>query len=294
MDNFSTAPGVTMNKLRFFISSAFLIHGLSLARFDPERPDAKPNLPLTTSESINRTIGDFFEHEILGFKALLPHNQRYIDSLIKKMNMQDYCIEVRGMSNYAIALFGRTNAFVMPTVFSQKSHAYLFLSEDWFETLNEDAKEALIRHELTHLKKNHVTKKVLFVWMSLLALIGLKKLIVNPLFDLNNPNFHLRPELNSINNSYYIAAFFVHMLANAKYSRWTEYEADVEAAKTMVDTQGFVDLFMNIKENVEDPHSRFRIKRIFQKIGNYIGSYFSTHPNLDERIEYMQHFNHTA
>lgn len=279
-----------MNKLRLFACCAFLIHGLSLARFDPERPEAKPTLPLSTIRTIIRGVGDFFGDESLGFQALLPHNQYFIEAIIAELQMNDYCIEIRGMSNAVQRFFGRTNAFVIPSFFGKKSHAFLFVSEDWFETLSEESKESLIKHELMHLRQNHYWRKLLFAGVSGAAFIALKKLILDPNFDLNNK----RGDLLVLNSCLDSACLFGWVLTQAKYSRFIEQEADIEAAKTMNSTQGFVDLFVDIKENVYDPYSRFRIKRIFQKISKYLGSYFSTHPDLDERIEYMKNFNYTA
>ncbi|OQA35227.1 MAG: heat shock protein HtpX [Candidatus Dependentiae bacterium ADurb.Bin331] len=279
-----------MNKFNFFTCSLLLFNSYLCGKLDVNRPEAKPTIELSRLRNAIRTIGDFFGNEALGFQALLPHNQYFIEAIITELDMQDYCIEIRGMSNFAQALFGRTNAFVVPSCFGQKFHAFLFISEDWFESLSEESKEALVKHELMHLKHNHVAKKAIFSWASALSFLALKKLIINPVFDLNNPDFMRRKDLKAINACAFFMCLLGWVLVDAKFSRFIEHEADIEAAKTMNHTEGFVDLFTNIKENTRDPYSRFTVKRFLQKIDDFFGSYFSTHPDLDERIEYMKNF----
>ncbi len=42
-----------------------------------------------------------------------------------------------------------------------------------------------------------------------------------------------------------------------------------------------------MKNNIEDPDSKFRIKRVIHDLLNPITKLFSSHPTFDERIAYI-------
>jgi Zn-dependent protease with chaperone function len=73
-----------------------------------------------------------------------------------------------------------------------------------------------------------------------------------------------------------------------KISRAYEKEADIEAARTMANKQGFSELFNNIKSHVVDPESQFEFKRKLAAWFKSLFYLFRSHPELDERIEYVQ------
>ena len=141
------------------------------------------------------------------------------------------------------------------------------MSEEWFETLSEQEKQALVRHELMHLKQGHTIKKQQF---GILVIVG--ALILSAL----------------ANKSASITLSFPWLLLLRKYSRSCEKEADIEAAKTMLDKQGLINLFENMKAEIENPESKFRIKRFISNLLKPISKLFGTHPEFDERIDYIK------
>lgn len=278
-----------MNKLSYVFGLLCMMHGL-YAKLDLNRPEAQPNYQLSTLKNFIRTFDDFTGTERLGFQALTEHNERFIRTIVHDLDMDDYCIEIRGMSNLAQHMVGRLNAFVIPSLlFDKKSHAYLFISEDWFDTLSEQEKQALIRHELMHLKQNHGAKKGRFSLLSGISLYILNSIIKNALMHRNNSH-PLEVKVSSMMCDACPKILFVSwFMLVSKYSRLCEQEADIEAAKTMHDVQGFIDLFKDFKEGTQDPDSKFRIKRFFDTVCKPIQKLFSSHPELDDRIAYIEH-----
>ena len=271
----------------------FLIFGLCLfslthAAKNPNRPVAVPSKPLTDYEDSMREVYDFLGWESYGFHALKESTQTYINAIIHELGMDDYCIEMRGMSNMAQHAMGRMNAFVVPSIFGGKSHAWMFISEEWFESLSDGEKQGLVRHELMHIKCNHVPKKVLFFLLTVALTLPVCNWSSNVM---DNPADNRKVAAFAS----YIAAIGGFLLANAQFSQFCEKEADVQAAKTMKDKQGIIDLFVNFKDHTEDPDSRFFVKRFIAKISKLLwmpftklGELYGTHPTFDQRIAYLK------
>jgi Zn-dependent protease with chaperone function len=276
-----------MKKIFIFLGLC-LVLGLQAAK-NPNRPLAAPNRPLSSFGYCMRDVSDFIMWESYGFHAISEANQLYINGIIHELGMDDYCIEMRGMSNAAQFAVGRINAFVVPSLFSdKKSHAFLFISEEWFDSLTELEKQALVRHELMHLKCNHGRKKFTLGMVNLAFLCLMQYLLIPK--DIQEASV-VKKTVGF--GGFYVSALGV-ALVNAKYSRMCEKEADLEAAKSMHNKQGFIDLFNNFKDHTEDPESRFAFKRFVAHVFEFIctpltkfNELFATHPSLDERIAYI-------
>lgn len=272
-----------MKLFNYIFLSLSITCGLQ-AGIQTDRPESQPNLELTPAEKKARDVSDFFTWEVFGYHALSVENEDFIRAIVKDLDMQDYCIEIRGMSNLAKAVYGRVNAFVVPTQSGKKLHAYLYVSEEWFNSLAQGAKEGLIRHELMHLRQNHVSEKVNVLMLSLLASFALNygaaKLIFSQDYSFNKKAVFL--------GSFYLVTSVMSLLIFAKKTRATEMEADILAARTMKDKQGMIDLFENMKENIQDPESKYAFKRCINNIFEAIFAPFSSHPEFDERIEYIE------
>lgn len=272
-----------MKKIFLFLGLCLFL-GLQAAK-KPNRPMAVPNKPLSMMKNFIRDLSDFFSWEEYGYHALSEKNQLYITAIIHELAMDDYCIEMRGMSNAAQAVVGRINAFVVPSAyFNKKSHAFLFISEEWFDSLSELERQALVRHELMHIKCDHTQRKLK------LGMANLALLIVLTYGMGAVENDAIKGLLAVGWCATIIGSIFVH----PKFSRMCEKEADIEAAKTMQDKQGFIDLFNYMKDHSEDPESRFAIKRVFAHAVEWLFTppkkvveLFDSHPSLDERIAYI-------
>lgn len=259
-------------------------------KYDPDRPEAQPNQELSFIKKAVREFSDFIFFEYLGYQSVREENETLIRTIITELEMDEYCIEIRGMSNFGKHLFGRTNAFVAAPIFwTRQSHSYLYISEDWFDTLSTTQKEALIKHELMHIKHHHAFKKF---WGTISA--GTLCSLVNYAIQNNivESNYGYLPE-DYITRKYVeskeLLPTLFQFIFSAYYSRILEKEADIEAAKTMTNKDGFVDLFNEIKSEITDPESKFILKRF---ISNFIfqplEKLFASHPELDDRIAYIQ------
>ncbi|MEX0940534.1 MAG: M48 family metallopeptidase [Candidatus Babeliales bacterium] len=260
----------------YFISA---MCGLN-ATLDIDRPEAQANRELTLKEKFFRELDDFMGLENLGFKSISKENEQFIRAIIHELEMDNYCIEIRRMSNHAQQIVGRMNAFVTYS-FKKEEHAYMFISEEWFETLSENEKQALVRHELMHLKYDHVSRKQILAG---LVLCSYYYFIYKVFFDYQSFQINKTSKIMYKSSPF---IFFTSLLLLCKFSRFCEKQADIQAAKTVSDKQGFINLFKKFKE-CEDPESKFRLKRFVKNLFRPILKLFNTHPELDERIAYIE------
>ncbi len=169
----------------------------------------------------------------------------------------------------------------------------LFIDEEWFNRLPDNQKRALIGHELIHYKHNHVYKSAPIALLILLAgvmksintLAGVMKRINNfadyPIFNDRLAGVKL-PTLPW-------QAMLALTAAFCAQSRHYEREADITSAKQLACAHDSIKLMETLKKENEDPESRFKIKRDFNAAyKSTIGFFFSTHPSLDTRIEYLR------
>ena len=77
------------------------------------------------------------------------------------------------------------------------------------------------------------------------------------------------------------------LLLVAAYSRMCQEEADCEAVKTMNNKEGFISLLKNMQDHIEDPDSKYSVKRLINAIVNPLIALVRFKPSFDERIEYI-------
>lgn len=254
------------------------------ADLNPGRPEAQPNRTLSTLESSIRTIYDFIGVERLGYHAVSKENEQFIRALITELNMDDYCIEIRGMTYQAKLHVGYINAFVIPTLFSKKKHAYLYISEVWFDTLSNEEKRALVGHELMHIYLNHRTKSFLLSISSAIVAGAMGNMLAKVIIEKNSTvaNNSAFPTIMSA------LEFTGSMLVQSKYSRMCEKEADIKATQVTHEKQGMLTLLHTMKTKTHDPKSKFIIKRIKDKMIKPIAHLFSSHPKISQRVAYIK------
>lgn len=273
--------------MKKIILSLVLLSSTLHATLDLDRPESKPNQKMGLFKRFVRGYYDFMGIESFGYQKLKPENEAFIENIIKNLQMEDYCIEIRGMSNYAEHIFGHVNAFVMPSViFNKKSHTYLYVAEEWFDTLSSEQKEALVKHELMHLKCNHARRRIFTHIGSLLA-IGIATGITWKYIDQKCPEQSQPIENILYKYCSFIVPLYASLFGLMAYDRSLEKEADIEATKTMKNKQGMIDLLNNLKIHVEDPYSKFAIKRLFQMMLEPLHNLLSTHPRCNTRIDYI-------
>jgi len=159
----------------------------------------------------------------------------------------------------------------------------LFIDEQWFNTLPENQKRALIGHELIHYKNHHTYKKVPLILLAFAAASIPKLYSWAVSFGLNKND-----KAEKIFNSwYYTKIGLLFSAALAFQSRKLEREADIESAKQLSCAKDSIELMKKLKKN--EPHeSRFKIKRDFKAfVSPILRFFYGTHPTTDERIEYL-------
>ena len=282
-----------MKKTFLLLSFIFCLHQ-SDAKI--ERPESKPHCELSQIKNLFRTMNDFMGSEWFGYHKISQHNEQFIEAIIKELGMDDYCIEIRQMSKYAEYIFGHLNAFVMPSIFfNKKSHSYLYLAEDAFNLLSNNAKEALIKHELMHLKYDHVRKLVNFNTVSGMGLCLINFIAQQYIAYKKDQNQIYEKTAKFAQGSIPAVLYVGWLLSKAKFSRLCEKEADIEAAKTMKDSRDFISIIDALDEEYGEVESKFKIKRIYYAVCKillspigYIAHLLSTHPTLEQRRTYIE------
>jgi hypothetical protein len=267
----------------FFILSLYTISFLQ-AHYEDHRELGKPTKKLSQVRNWYRSYADFVSYEALGDRAISQENQLLVADMIAKLKMDDYCIETRAMSNYAQSICGRTEVFVAPSIFfGRKAHCYLYMSEDWFSALDQKEKEALLYRQLLVVKKNDIAKKflaaVFYGFTTWAACYILSAFLVNRYTD---------PKAIFKVFGIYLFGTELYVLNLLRLFRNIEKEADLSAARSVGDPKPLISLLKKVKMHVEDPYSRFRFKKILQKVCDYILSFYYTHPSYDERIRYLE------
>lgn len=258
-----------------------------------QTPQPQPNKPLNQWQTFKRDFWDFILLEHFGYKGVAVETEQYIRQIIKQMDMKNYNIEIRSMSNFAKRLLDRMNTFVMPSLFVRSELNYLFVSEEWFNSLPEPEKRALISHEMIHIRNNHMSKTMLLfiiaTYLSRYIKIILNKNKIKYEYKIENYGYFdkvCKPYSFSV-----IDIFCTTILS--WFSRKQEKEADIEGAKTIKTADGAVQLWKRYIKEKEDPDSRFAFRRLLNKIivrpCNHIYHVINgTHPTYRERKKYMK------
>jgi Zn-dependent protease with chaperone function len=175
------------------------------------------------------------------------------------------------MSDDAIALVGRENAFVIG------GHDYLFVSEEWFEELTPAERRFLIGHELSHLMMQHTEKKQLAQQSMNMLVDYLLKYIGNSAEKGTWKHYGIEAAKN-------VGLGTMKMLLLAMLSRSCECEADEVSARKLNSAAGGIALFERMDRN---KYNRAETSWFLILIRKAI-SCFASHPQHDERIKFLQ------
>lgn len=229
--------------------------------------------------------------EILGIHGSEadPECKSFIENIIKELNMQDYNIKIYKMDDRTIAKFGYKNAFVF---FNN-----IYISQDYFKSIPNDVKRFLIGHELMHIKKNHISKNLIFnlafitasTWAGYSISKYLDKKFKSKDQDKQNDNTILQKIKNSITTRVVIApTTFIATSAICKmFSRYCEKEADRESALNLNSTEGGIKFFEDLENDriYIESHLIGKKPSIFSR---WTSRLFSTHPTNEERIKLLK------
>lgn len=221
----------------------------------------------------------------LSFK-LQEKNENFIRDIIQELGMsQD--IKVFKMSSEEIKKYGRNNAFV-----TDKKEMYI--SEDFFNELNNEEKRFLVGHELMHLKLEHAQKRNLQLFMSSLVLyfVGhfseyyIKKNYGDRYFNGKIRSkkeiyiHNLKSGLISLASGLGFGAISTSILLF--FNRKRELEADRESVLKLKCFDGGINFFKKMKKEIESSFSES------PTIYKFLFSITSTHPDHKTRIKQIK------
>lgn len=250
------------------LSLIFVVSSMQAVDFN--KPIA-PKIEGFTSEDDSEDF--WWGLEVLGYEKVSAGTEAFIREVMREMGLAGLSISCMKMSNSLVYGGHRENAFVIKTPSYDKLRIYV--SEEWFNELSHEEKTFLIRHELTHIQKNHLQRKVfaslpgtMIFWASLSLLY--------------KSNAHW---------SYYVVVAhvlgFSQAIIQSYVSRAFEREADAGAAKDAIGAQGGMKFFERIAAK-RDFQSRFEWRRYLNAMLASWSYPFRTHPTDEERYEYCE------
>lgn len=246
--------------------------------------------------TFNYTFCDFNSTDFLFSRNVSEENERFIRALIQEMEMNEFAIQFRAMSESMQQKIGYKNAFVIP---EEKLHI-LFISEEWFDTLTYKEKQALIGHELIHIKANHSKKKIEFALASFTA--GCFFLLATEILNQTYP-----PDKKKISEGNLFAYVRSHKFFERRtqtlfnlmlmlwvtpitlwFSRKCERESDIESSKRLRCARGGAQLWQRFIDEEEKPELDSWYEKALYKTINALMYLFSTHPSHEERRAYLE------
>lgn len=163
--------------------------------------------------------------------------------------------------------FAKTNAFTC----GDENESVVFIGSWVLDNMSHDEIAGILAHEITHIKKNHVMKRLGINMVTLGGSIGLSVALQQYFFKNNKVAIFGAVVLGTV----------VSSAANAYYSRLCEKEADLGAIQLM--------------GNKKLAQSLQKVDRIIKKYAPYTHwemknnpSLFASHPPMDDRIAYIE------
>ncbi len=226
------------------------------------------------------TVDYYYDSLILGnfgSKHLSEENEKLVRQTLRKIGYQnaDYVI-IRKLSKQMIFTgFTDHNACAIDFYRGPK---YIFIAEEWFNTLPENQKIFLIGHEGIHLKHDHQHIKELLsvAWLS--GLIAL-------LCKYGNNDDKLRTY------SIITAWSLVGEAILGAYSRHCEYDADKCSALALDNIDGGIDWCKDMiayQEDWESELSQWTISKWSRAFWKTILFPLSTHPKTKNRLKALE------
>ena len=249
-------------------------------------------------------VTDFLLYEMFSVTDASPETVQFVRDMQKQMGMERMTIRVRSLSGRARLRIGRENAAAASVPYANT----VLISEEWFNTLPEIEKKAIVGHELAHLKNKHIYKSIaLMLFTDISANCLYDKLL--EVLDINTLSFQLFYYI--LSKQYKIPLVERTLLLIARklitwvvvyppriltlaivtaFMRHNEFEADRVSALTFNNTNGVRELMKRFKD-LRDPLSRFGINRVLYYALKPIKKMFSTHPSYSKRIKAMENLD---
>ena len=246
-------------------------------------------------------ITDYLLYEVFSVTDASPETVQFVRQMQKQMDMERITIRVRSLSGRAMLSVGRENAAAISIPYANT----VLISEEWFNTLPEVEKKALVAHELTHIKNKHMYKSLAlglftsfsshYLYDKLMGILDIDSLGVKLFgYIIDNTNkipFVERTLLKFANRliTWIVVAppKIITLSILAAFIRHNELEADRVAALKFNNTKGVRDLMKRFKD-MKDPFSRFGIRNLLYYVRKPMRRLFRTHPSWSKRIKAIE------
>lgn len=282
----------------------FLVCGLLLSTKIDARKQAVNNFTQKETTKVRKFIydvTDFLLYEMFSVTDASPETVQFVREMQKQMGMERMTIRVRSFSRGAMLRAGRENALAVSIPYANT----VLISEEWFNTLSEIEKKAIVGHELAHLKNKHLyktlalalftDKSVSYVHDKLMEILEID-FLSSRLFEFIIKKTNKIPFVEKILLSLtyrlltWIVVYPPQIVSAAiitAFRRQNEIEADRVSALTFNNAKGVRDLMKRYKD-LNDPLSRFRISRFLYHISKPMRKFLRMHPSFSKRIKEME------
>ncbi|MFA6333154.1 MAG: zinc metalloprotease HtpX [Methanoregula sp.] len=171
-------------------------------------------------------------------------------------------------------------------------HALVACTDSIMRLLTKDELEAVLAHELSHVKNRDILTMTLASFVAMIASIIMQNFLYGALFDRENEG--VSPWI--IVGVVAIVVYFVAELLIMAISRYREFAADRGSAYITRNPQALISALKKISGRMDalppEPKAKVESANAFFIIpaltGNRILEFFSTHPSLEKRIANLQ------
>jgi heat shock protein HtpX len=171
-------------------------------------------------------------------------------------------------------------------------HALVACTDSIMRLLTKDELEAVLAHELSHVKNRDILTMTLASFVAMIASIIMQNFLFGALFDRDNEGISAWIIVGFVA----IVVYFVAELLIMAISRYREFAADRGSAYITRNPQALISALKKISGRMDalpqEPKAKVESANAFFIIpaltGNRILEFFSTHPSLEKRIANLQ------
>lgn len=265
----------SMLRARIIFYSLFLCSSFESFAVDPVAQEPLNNQSLVQKIiQVPGVVRDFLNDwtlENLGAENCRPETEEFIRDHLRALGVSwADTITIRRVSKTGIygCGIGPVNAFVSILWFKK----YLYVIEDWFMTLSEDEKRALITHEATHISEHHL------LIQRVVGLSCVSALWVARMYALEK---HFGPQSLLL----FIGADITVLFGLPMLSRYLEIRADNAAIQ--VSPNGALKLmnqFDQLEKELEREKPQWKLLVWRRMLRRFLRRPFLSHPRPEKRI----------
>lgn len=181
------------------------------------------------------------------------------------------------------------NAFA---TWASKNSSLVAVSSWLLNLMDKDAIEWVVWHEMAHILNWDMVTMTLLQWVLNTFVIALSRIISNLISSSMDEDLSYLA-YNAINILLQILFWILASLILMKFSRYREFLADRDSAISVWKNKmiAWLEALKNTKNLLTTDTSSIAAMKISDKSKNWIMSLFSSHPDLDDRIEALRNLS---